>query len=145
MKNFNYLHLSGLSAVGLVVACLAQQWFGEHRSYGHTATAYQASSETIETAQAAHREASARLALIRDDRQQEQSRKAQQQLERVKRERAWQAFYVQPAACQNPATNRLFTACADDHIRARREFEQAYAANPIAIQPFRSAVATNEE
>ncbi len=145
MKNFNYLHLSGLSAVGLIVACLAQQWFGDHRPYSASQEAYSTSPEAIQAVQAEHREASARLASIREIRQNEQSQRAKQQVERQKREQAWQAFYVQPSACQNPSTNRLFTACADEHIRARREFDQAYALNPGALQPFQSTVATNEE
>ena len=145
MKNFNYLHLSGLSAVGLIVACLAQQWFGDHRPYSASQEAYRASPETIQAAQAEHREASARLTMLREDRQNEESLRGKQLVERKKRDQAWQAFYVQPSACQNPSTNRLFTACADEHIRARREFDQAYAANPGSLQPFRSTVATNEE
>lgn len=145
MKNFNYLHLSGLSAVGLIVACLAQQWFGDHRPYGSSHEAYPASSEAIQATQAERHEAAARLTLVREDRQNEESQRAQQLVERKKRDQAWQAFYVQPSACQNPSTNRLFTACADEHIRARREFDQAYAANLGALQPFHSTVATNEE
>lgn len=145
MKNFSYLHLSGFSAVGLIAACLAQQWFGDHRAYSSNQAPYRSSPETIQAAQTEHREASARLASLRQDRQQEESQRAKQLMERKKRDQAWQAFYVPPSVCQNPSTNRLFTACADEHIRARREFEQAYAANPVALQPFHSTVATNEE
>lgn len=145
VKNFNYLHLSGFSAVGLIVACLAQQWFGDHRPYRGVQDAYRASPEATQATQTDRRETSARLTLLREDRQIEESHRAKQLLERNRRDQAWQAFYTQPAACQNPTTSRLFTACADEHIRARREFEQAYAANPASMQPFHSTVATTEE
>ncbi|MDE2592746.1 MAG: hypothetical protein KGL57_00805 [Burkholderiales bacterium] len=145
MKNFNYLHLSGFSAVGLLVACLAQQWFGDHRPYSASQAAYRTSAEAIQAAQTERREVSARQTLLREDRQEQESQRAKQMMERKNRDQAWQAFYVQPSACQNPSTNRLFTACADEHIRARREFDQAYAANLGVLKPFHSTVATNEE
>lgn len=131
--------------MGLLVACLAQQWFGDHRPYGASSDSYRVSSETIEAAQAEHRQASARLTLLREDRQKADSQRAQAVQERQKRDQAWKVFYTQPTACQNPTTSALFTACADDHIRAKREFDHAYATHQGMIPPYQSAVAANEQ
>ncbi|HET8694139.1 MAG: hypothetical protein KGI91_14285 [Burkholderiales bacterium] len=144
MKTFSYLHLSGFAAAGLVVACIAQQWLGDHRVAGAT-EAYRPSAETIQAAEAAHQQAVERLAMLRQDREQEELERARMHEERQRRDAAWQAFYQVPAACQNPTTQILFTACADDHIRARKEFDREYKPGQAFPQAFRSAIATNEE
>lgn len=144
MKNFSYLHVSGFAAMGLIVACMAQYWFGEHRPTGHT-VAYKPSADTIRAAEEEHRQAAARLAMLREDRKLEELARAQTHRERTSRELAWQAYYKQPEACQHPTTQVLFTACADEHIRARKEFEHSYQGNKAALVPFQSTIATNEE
>lgn len=60
-------------------------------------------------------------------------RLAAQQAEQAKkdaaarREAAWKAFYTRPPACDNnPIDNATFTQRANDHIRARREFDERY-------------------
>lgn len=144
VKTFNYLHLSGLTAVGLLVACAAQQWLGEHRGYGSTETAFRSSAETIHAAQIEHEAASAKLAMIREDRIREYKQRNQSTQGLKKREQAWSAFYTVPAICHNPATTAIFNACADEHIRAKREFEQQYASSASELTPYRSTVASNE-
>lgn len=144
MKNFSYLHVSGFAAMGLIVACMAQYWFGEHRPVGQ-ASVYRPSAETIRAAEEEHRQASARLAMVREDRKLEELERAQTHRERTNREASWQAFYKQPTACQHPTTQILFTACADEHIRARREFERSYNGSKNALTPYQSTIASNEE
>jgi len=46
------------------------------------------------------------------------------------KERAWARFYIKPAQCDiNPGRDTI-VECANHFIRARREFEAAYAAGP---------------
>ena len=144
MKTFNYLHLSGLTAAGLLIACAAQQWLGEHRGFGSTETAFRSSTETIHAAQIEHEAASARLAMIRDDRAREYKQRNQFTQDSKKRDQAWAAFYTAPAICHNPATTAIFNACADEHIRAKREFERSYASTGSDLTPYKSTVASNE-
>lgn len=143
MKEFNYLHLSGFAASGLLLACLAQQWFGDHRVHNHAGD-YRPSAATIRAIETEHQEAVSRLAVIHDDRQKEEAQRAHAQVERQRHEQAWKAFYTPPASCHNPSTTRMFNACADEHIRAKREFEQGYAANLGTLRPFQSAIASSE-
>lgn len=42
------------------------------------------------------------------------------------REAAWKAFYTKPKKCDDPNTPELFTQCANEHIRAKRKFEETY-------------------
>lgn len=54
----------------------------------------------------------------------------QRQDERIssanQREAAWKAFYTKPVKCDDPSTPELFTQCANEHIRAKRKFDETY-------------------
>jgi hypothetical protein len=144
VKTFNYLHLSGLTAAGLLVACAAQQWLGDHRGYTSGQSAFRSSPDTIHAAQIEHEAASAKLAMIREDRIREYKQRNQSAQDIKKREQAWAAFYTVPEICHNPGTSAVFNACADEHIRAKREFDQQYARSANNLEPYRSTVAINE-
>lgn len=57
--------------------------------------------------------------------QQRQARQAAQAAE-MKKESAWKQFYHQPAECENMPNNDTFIKCSNEHIRARRKFEESY-------------------
>ncbi len=46
----------------------------------------------------------------------------------ARRERAWAKYYKRPAMCDNQPSNETMVQCANDHIRAKRQFELDYAA-----------------
>lgn len=47
-----------------------------------------------------------------------------------RREAAWQAFYVRSEFCRSP-DNRTTMECANEHLRAKKEFEQRWADGKI--------------
>ena len=53
------------------------------------------------------------------------------QRDRERRERAWARFYNKPPHCADNPTAETMVECANHYIRARREFEQAYAAGKL--------------
>jgi len=53
-------------------------------------------------------------------------RAAQQAAER--KDRAWALYYTKPAACDSNPTRATMVECANHFIRARRQFEELYAA-----------------
>jgi len=46
----------------------------------------------------------------------------------ARKERAWTKFYKKPPQCDGNPNTETMTECANDYIRAKRQFEQAYAA-----------------
>jgi hypothetical protein len=52
------------------------------------------------------------------------------QLERERKERAWSAFYQQPAYC-NYAVGSAQNRCMSERTEARRQFERLYAAGQL--------------
>jgi hypothetical protein len=65
-------------------------------------------------------------------------RTGQQTAER--KERAWALFYRKPAACEESPPRASMVECANDFIRAKREFEQLYAeGKPPPVRPAVSA------
>lgn len=46
------------------------------------------------------------------------------------KESAWSRYYRKPAACEN-ADGQAFVDCANQHIRAKRQFEQLWAAGKL--------------
>jgi len=66
-------------------------------------------------------------------------RAAQHAAER--KERAWALFYKKPAACDDSPPKASLVECANHFIRAKREFEQIYAAGKLA--PARHAEPTH--
>jgi hypothetical protein len=73
-----------------------------------------------------------------DAEKQEKARAAfaaqQMVIETAKRkEKAWAAYYVAPASCEHPPAWKDQVDCGNQHIRAKREFEQQWQAH-IATQ-----------
>jgi hypothetical protein len=67
-------------------------------------------------------------ALEAEMRQRARETSEQAALEAVKRkERAWQRFYQRPDFCADNPTAALMVQCANQYIRARKEFEERYA------------------
>lgn len=143
VKAFNYLHVSGFAAMGLIVACVAQQWLGSPQLPATTST-YQAASVQTVHAQEAYEASSRRIDAIRDRGQQELIEREHARKQQALRDRAWAAFYQAPEACKNPESSIVFNACADEHIRARRLFDQSYTPGKSHLAPFQSALASNE-
>jgi very-short-patch-repair endonuclease len=50
-----------------------------------------------------------------------------------RKEKAWAAYYVAPASCEHPPAWKDQVDCGNQHIRAKREFEQQWQAH-IATQ-----------
>jgi hypothetical protein len=48
-----------------------------------------------------------------------------------RKERAWQRFYQRPDFCGDNPTAAQMVQCANHHIRARKEFEERYAAGKL--------------
>jgi hypothetical protein len=46
----------------------------------------------------------------------------------ARKERAWAKFYKKPPQCDGNPNNETMTECANHYIRAKRRFEEAYAA-----------------
>jgi hypothetical protein len=48
-----------------------------------------------------------------------------------RKERAWERWYQRPAFCADNPTGAQMVQCANHHIRARKEFEERYAAGRL--------------
>jgi hypothetical protein len=51
--------------------------------------------------------------------------------EAARRERAWAKFYKRPPNCDNNPNQETMVECANHHIRAKRQFDEAYAAGKL--------------
>lgn len=51
--------------------------------------------------------------------------------EAARKERAWLRFYKRPPHCDNNPNQEQLVECANHHIRAKRQFEEAYAAGKL--------------
>jgi hypothetical protein len=51
--------------------------------------------------------------------------------EAARKERAWVKFYKRSPNCDNNPNNEQMVECANAHIRAKRQFEEAYAAGKL--------------
>lgn len=49
----------------------------------------------------------------------------------ARKERAWASFYKKPPQCDGNPTDAVMTECANHYIRAKRQFEAAYAAGKL--------------
>ena len=49
----------------------------------------------------------------------------------ARKERAWTKFYKKPPQCDGNPTDAAMTECANHYIRAKRQFEEAYAAGKL--------------
>ncbi|MFZ4551882.1 MAG: hypothetical protein ACOYNB_08665 [Aquabacterium sp.] len=43
-----------------------------------------------------------------------------------RKEAAWKAYFTPAAVCSNPPDTATFTKCANDHLRAKTQFEATY-------------------
>lgn len=48
------------------------------------------------------------------------------QLAKAKRDAAWAAFYKRDPACDDNPNTETFTRCANEHLRAKTQFEATY-------------------
>lgn len=133
-------------AIGIIVAVLAiyvierlrmQAALDEAAKVFQGITRGVQESNAVAAAEARRREA-ARLAAEQDARLNQAAQ--QRALEDAKRaaleeaarkERAWARFYKRPASCDNNPTPEHMVDCANQHIRAKRQFEDAYAAGKL--------------
>lgn len=49
----------------------------------------------------------------------------------MRRERAWAKYYKRPALCDNQPSNETMMKCANEHIRAKRQFDLDYEAGRL--------------
>jgi Flp pilus assembly protein TadG len=49
----------------------------------------------------------------------------------MRRERAWAKYYKRPALCDNQPSNETMMKCANEHIRAKRQFDLDYEAGKL--------------
>jgi hypothetical protein len=49
----------------------------------------------------------------------------------MRRERAWAKYYKRPALCDDQPSNETMMKCANDHIRAKRQFDLDYEAGKL--------------
>jgi len=145
VKAFNYLHVSGFGALGLVAACVAQHWMGSTQllmvSNQSQAPALATPNVHQQETQAA---SSRRIDAIRDRGQQALIEREHAQKQKALRDRAWAAYYQAPETCRNPESSIVSNACADEFIRARRSFDQAYIPGKAHVAPFQSTLASTE-
>lgn len=72
------------------------------------------------------------VALEAEMRQRARETAEQHAIEAARRkERAWQRFYQRPDFCADNPTAAQMVQCANHHIRARKEFEDRYAAGKL--------------
>jgi hypothetical protein len=81
-------------------------------------------------AQRAAAEQQSRLEKAAQQRAVEDARRAAIE-EAARKERAWAKFYKRPANCDNDLNQEQLVECANHHIRAKRQFEEAYAAGKL--------------
>lgn len=69
-------------------------------------------------------EADAKAAQLRIDAQRQAEALAHQRA--IEKEQAWHNFYTPPKVCIDPPDAATFTKCANDHIKAKTQFEATY-------------------
>ncbi len=86
----------------------------------------------VEAAARAASDAQAMAALEAELRQRAREAAQRAALEAARRkERAWERWYQRPAFCNDNPTSAQMVECANHHIRARKEFEERYAAGRL--------------
>jgi hypothetical protein len=91
-----------------------------------------ASSPVAAAASATPADAQQLSALEAEMRQRARETAAQAAVEAARRkERAWQRFYQRPDFCADNPTAALMVQCANQYIRARKEFEERYGAGKL--------------
>lgn len=75
----------------------------------------------------AEREKAERAEAKRQQEEAESNRIAALNAETARREASWAKFYVPSPFCKNP-DNRITMECANEHLRAKKEFDRKWAA-----------------
>lgn len=101
---------------------------GQRPAAGQAASQPSRDPTTHETAAEPERAAEPAAAAAPDavEREAEAQRRAQQAADR--KERAWASYYKTPAQCDDNPTRATMVECANHFIRARRQFDETYAA-----------------
>lgn len=81
-------------------------------------------------AQRAAAEQQTRLNIASQQRALEDAKRAALE-EATRRERAWAKFYKRAPHCDNNPNQEQLVECANQHIRAKRQFDEAYAAGKL--------------
>lgn len=128
----------GVIAAG-VVLFVAQRWYAQYEMRQALAAIQaqtKATAEAIERRQVIERErreaaAERRRQDLADQQRATAAAAFAQQREQQRREDAWANFYRRPERCVQPADTAVFTECANEHVRARRRFEELWAAGKL--------------
>ena len=138
--------IAGGVAIGMIVAALAIGAVERYRMQvaldeaarmfrGFTSGLQESSARSAEAArqrdaQRVAAERQARELAAQQQRSAESAKRAAQE-EAARKERAWASFYKRAPHCDNAPNDQQMVECANQHIRARRQFEDAYAAGRI--------------
>jgi hypothetical protein len=80
--------------------------------------------------QAAKAREAERLVAVAASQRAEEERKRAAEAAKQAKEDAWARYYRKPARCEN-AEGQAFVECANEYIRAKRRFEELYAAGKL--------------
>lgn len=120
-------------AAGILIAALVLIGIGMGFTYAYLKAAdehleqlaqeQRAKSEALRQAQAAEAESKrqAQLVLQENERRRKSEERARAEADR-QRQIAFERQYDTPEGCENPSSERQFIECANDKIRAKREF-----------------------
>lgn len=133
-------------AIGILTAMaltwLAGEWRAQQAAKEAEAVLRQFTVNQSRTIEAANARAAAMAERARQEaqdrreaaaalqRQQEQA-KRDDMAEVERREQAWARFYKRPAHCADPPTGLAMVECANQHIRAKRQFDELYSAGKL--------------
>jgi len=131
------LWIGGLFLAALLVFA-AVRWYQMKVLESAMNQVTKATATVSEQARRAAAEAQARAARAEADRaaakrqaaEAEAARVAAINAEAARRDAAWQKFYVRSGFCRNP-DNRTTMECANEHARAKKEFDRRWAAGEL--------------
>lgn len=137
------------TAIGGLIAYFAVRWYETRQleaalrqfTQAVTSSSARAQREVAAAQERARRQAAAaqlraeqerteRAAVQRRTAEAEAARIAAANAEAARKEAAWQKFYVRSDLCKNP-DNRTTIECANEHARAKKEFERRWAAGQL--------------
>ena len=85
-----------------------------------------AKAQQAETMRRASEERNEQLAADAAQARMEMATARLEQQEAARKEAAWQAFFQPRKVCDNPPDSATLVECGNDHIRAKREFEDRW-------------------
>ena len=126
-------------AIGIVVAAVVLYAIVNYRAQVAveelTRSLQQVSRSVSESSERASRERQRqeadRAALEQDARQRQAEQLRVTAEAALRKERAWAKFYRKPPNCEGNPNNDQLVECANQFIRAKRQFEEAYAAGKL--------------